>query len=87
MVRSRYEDGSAMEDEHITDHMRSLFIAGFDTTANTISGDWTRFFEIELLGRLRDEIDGLPDDADIDALAKLPYLDATCYEHAIESTA
>ena len=32
------------------------------------------------MGRLRDEIDGLPDDADIDALAKLPYLNATCYE-------
>jgi cytochrome P450 len=81
MVRSRYEDGSAMEDEHITDHMRSLFIAGFDTTANTISwGLDTIFRNPQLLAKLREEIDSLPEDGDIDEMAKLPYLDATCYE-------
>jgi len=81
LVRSKYDDGTSMEDEHITDHIRTLLVAGFDTTANTIAwGIDTLFRHPSLLKTLRDELDGLPADADFDDISKLPWLDATCYE-------
>ena len=81
MVRSQYEDGSVMEDEHIGDHMRTLLVAGFDTTANTIAwGIDTIFRHPQVLKRIKDEVDGMSEDMSLDDLSKLPYLDATCYE-------
>lgn len=81
MVRSQYEDGSYMEDQHISDHMRTLLVAGFDTTANAITWGLDNIFRMpDLLKRLREEIDAMPEDAKLDDMAHLPLLDATCYE-------
>ncbi len=81
MVRSQYEDGTFMEDEHITDHMKTLLVAGFDTTANAITwGMDTIFRTPELLRKLREELDSMPEDASLDDMSNLPLLDATCYE-------
>jgi cytochrome P450 len=81
LVRTTYEDGTPMTDEHITDAMLTLVIAGFDTTANTIC--WS--LEIlhrhpEVLEKVLQEIDALAPDAPVDELTHLPWLDAVCYE-------
>jgi cytochrome P450 len=81
LVTTHYEDGTPMTDEHITDTLITLLVAGYDTTANTLS--WA--FEVihrepEILEKVVAELDGLPKDAPLHELTKLPMLDAYCHE-------
>jgi cytochrome P450 len=56
LVRARDESGSAFSDDELMGHMNTLFVAGHETTANTLA--WTLFLLVqhpEVLGALLDE--------------------------------
>jgi cytochrome P450 len=79
MVAARYDDGSSMTQQQIRDELRTLLIAGHETTAITLA--WA----LELLhrhpevrGRLLAELDAAGDDPE--ELARLPYLVAVVDE-------
>lgn len=79
MVAARYEDGSSLTPQQIRDELRTLLIAGHETTAITLA--WA--FELlhrhpAVRERLLSEIDAAGDEPD--ALAKLPYLVAVVDE-------
>jgi cytochrome P450 len=81
MLDARYDDGQPMSDAHIRDELRTLLIAGHETTA--ISLAWA-LYDIhrnpEVRTRLLAELDALGPDADPEAIAKLPYLGAVIDE-------
>ncbi|HZF55703.1 MAG TPA: cytochrome P450 [Polyangiaceae bacterium] len=81
MLRSRYDDGSAMSEIEIVEQLRGLLFAGHETTAVTLACafHWLHR-EPEVLGKLLCELEGLGEDAEADALASLPYLEAVCQE-------
>jgi cytochrome P450 len=71
LLQARYEDGSAMSDEEACDVLKSLLVAGHDTTAGALS--WA--FEIlqrheDKLARLREEIDAGEGEEYLDATVK-----------------
>lgn len=81
MIEARYDDGSAMTDAHIRDELRTLLVAGHETTAITLA--WALYVvhrNREIKRRLLEEIDDLGSDPSPDALAKLPYLGAVIDE-------
>jgi cytochrome P450 len=77
------EDGTGMDDRQLRDEAMTLFMAGHETTANTLAWVWfllSNHPEVER--RLHDELDGVlggrpPDVAD---LPRLPYTDAVVTE-------
>jgi cytochrome P450 len=75
LVEARWDDGSAMDDAHIRDELRTLLVAGHETTALVIAWAIDAVHRNpHVLARLREELDaadGSPADD-----AKLPYLDA-----------
>lgn len=81
MLEARYEDGTAMSDNHIRDELRTLLIAGHETTAITLA--WA-LYEIhrdpEVRDRLRAEVDALGPDPAPEELARLPFLGAVIDE-------
>jgi cytochrome P450 len=60
MVRSAYDDGSAMSREDIRDDLLTLLVAGHETTATTLA--WV----IERLSRQPEVLSGLVEEADAD---------------------
>lgn len=63
LMRARFEDGSAMDDAELRDHLMTLLLAGHETTATALA--WT--FDLLLrhpaaLGRLRDSLAAGEDD-------------------------
>ena len=75
-LAARAEDGSAMPDEEIRDHLLALLVAGHETTAIALA--WMVYLvcsDPEVLAKLRAELDAAGD-ADADVIAKLPYLSA-----------
>ena len=81
MIEARYEDGSAMSDEHIRDELRTLLIAGHETTAITLA--WALYAvhrDAGVKARLLGEIDALGPDPAPDELARVPYLVAVIDE-------
>jgi cytochrome P450 len=79
MLTARYEDGSTMDDGHVRDELRTLLIAGHETTAITIAWALDRLHrDAAVRERLLAEIDGT--DGSAEALAKLPYLGAVIDE-------
>jgi cytochrome P450 len=72
LVAARWDDGAAMDDAHIRDELRTLLVAGHETTAIAIAWALDAVHRNPgVLARLREEVDGgSPTDA------KLPYLDA-----------
>jgi cytochrome P450 len=81
MMAARRADGSAMTDDELRDQLFFLLLAGHETSA--VSMAWA-LYELHrhpaALDRLRAEVDALGPDAEPDALAALPYLDAVCNE-------
>lgn len=80
MLDARYEDGSAMPEEQLRDELVTMIMAGHETTAVALS--WTVDHLLRqpaalerLLGELRSVAPG-----DIDAIVRLPYLNAVCSE-------
>jgi cytochrome P450 len=81
LLEARYDDGSAMTDSHIRDELRTLLVAGHETTAITLAWALYRVHRNpEIKRRLIAEIDALGSDPSPDALAKLPYLGAVIDE-------
>lgn len=81
LVEARYEDGNAMADSAIRDELRTLLIAGHETTAVSLA--WSLYAihrHAEVLERVREELDALGEDAGPAELSGLPYLNATIDE-------
>jgi cytochrome P450 len=81
LLDARDEDGQPLSDDHIRSELRTLLIAGHETTAITLA--WTLYTihrHPEVRTRLLAELDALGPDADPEAIAKLPYLSAVIDE-------
>jgi cytochrome P450 len=81
MLDARYDDGSSMSDKHVRDQLRTLLIAGHETTAITLA--WALYAvhrHPHVLAKLLAEIDPLGPDPAPDELANLPYLSAVIDE-------
>lgn len=81
LLDARYEDGSPMSDADIFGQLMTLLAAGHETTAISLS--WALYLlhcHEDVLERLRAELRTLPDDAEPDAVASLPLLEAVCNE-------
>lgn len=80
MMTARYEDGTAMSDAQLRDELMALLFAGHETTALALS--WALYHlhrHPDVLRKLRDELSA-HEDAEPEALARLPYLKAVCNE-------
>ncbi|WP_280447255.1 cytochrome P450 [Nocardia cyriacigeorgica] len=76
-----YDDGSTISDHDLCDQLRTLLVAGHETTANTLVWALLRVHrEPAVLHRLRDELRDAGADAAPEELLRLPYLDAVCQE-------
>lgn len=79
LLDARYDDGSALDDAELREQLRSLLVAGHETTATSVV--WALYHlhrHPAVLERLLDELAAAGDDAH--AFAALPYLDAVCRE-------
>ncbi|MGV9615009.1 cytochrome P450 [Nocardia xishanensis] len=79
LLSTRYDDGTAPTDAELGDQLRTLLVAGHETTATSLV--WALYHlhrAPEALRRLRAEL-GAAGDSPTD-LAGLPYLDAVCQE-------
>ncbi|AFZ03925.1 cytochrome P450 [Calothrix sp. PCC 6303] len=85
MMSARDEAGESMSDQELRDELLTLLIAGQETTATALA--WALYW-IHKLPAVREkllaEIDSLyensSDNSDINAINKLPYLNAVCCE-------
>ncbi|MBF6086027.1 cytochrome P450 [Nocardia cyriacigeorgica] len=76
-----YDDGSTISDHDLCDQLRTLLVAGHETTANTLVWALLRVHrEPAVLHRLRDELRDAGPEASPEELLRLPYLDAVCQE-------
>lgn len=81
MIDARFDDGSAMSDAHIRDELRTLLIAGHETTSIILA--WALYDvhrNAEVKRKLLAELDAIGPEASPDVLAKLPYLNAVIDE-------
>jgi cytochrome P450 len=81
MMSARHDDGAAMGEEELLDHLRGLLFAGHEATATALA--WCLYWlhrEPALRARVLDEIDALGPDPDPHAFASLPFLEAVCHE-------
>ena len=80
MLLATHEDGTHMSDSEIIDEVKSLLIAGHETTATSLS--WALddlHHHPDVLEKLLTELD-VASDTPVDQIAKLPWLDAVCKE-------
>lgn len=78
LMQARYDDGSVLSDQELIDELRTLLVAGHDTTATALV--WAMHYshsDVGLLERLLAELDPAPDPADLE---KAPLLGAICNE-------
>lgn len=81
LLTTSYDDGTAISDAELCEQLRTLLVAGHETTATTLV--WALFHvhrEPAVLDRLRAELRAAGPDATPLELAGLPYLDAVCQE-------
>ncbi|WP_433757850.1 cytochrome P450 [Nocardia sp. CA-135398] len=81
LLTTGYDDGTSITDDELCDQLRTLLVAGHETTATSLV--WALFHlhrEPETLRRLRAELRATGPDAAPLELAGLPYLDAVCQE-------
>jgi cytochrome P450 len=79
MLEARYDDGSAMDDDAIFDQLRTLLVAGHETTAIALA--WAMGFVLgdpQIESRLQDELEAC--DAAPESWIFQPYLKAVCEE-------
>lgn len=78
LLSATYDDGSPIADDDLREQLRTMLVAGHETTATTVV--WTLFHlhrHPEILAKLRAEIG---DDLAPERLTRLPYLTAVCNE-------
>ncbi len=81
LVKATYEDGSPISEDHVTDTMITLLVAGFAATAFTTCWAFERLHRHpDILAGILSEIDALPPGATPDDLTRVPRLDAFCHE-------
>lgn len=81
LLAARDEEGHALPDDELVDELRTLVIAGHETTATTLAWAlWRLHRAPDALRALRDELDALGPSVDAETLAALPYLGAVCDE-------
>lgn len=81
LLAARDESGAGMSDVELRDELQTLLFAGHETTGIALA--WALYWlhrDPPALERLRAEIDALGDEAEPDAIARLPFLDAVCNE-------
>lgn len=81
LLTARYDDGSGVDDADLREQLRTLLVAGHETTATSLV--WALFRlhrRPDALARLRAEIDTAGPAPDPEELARLPYLNAVCQE-------
>ncbi|HLL52944.1 MAG TPA: cytochrome P450, partial [Myxococcaceae bacterium] len=81
LLSARDEDGKPMTDGELKDELRTMILAGHETTAVALT--WAMYWLHrlpEVRKRLQEELATLGPTPDPDALAKLPYLSAVCDE-------
>jgi cytochrome P450 len=81
LLSARYEDGEGMSQQDLRSQLMTLLLAGHETTAIGLS--WALYFIgrlPEVNQKLMEELATLPEDAEPEAIAKLPYLGAVCQE-------
>jgi cytochrome P450 len=81
LLTARYEDGSPMSDTDLVEQLLTLLAAGHETTAISLS--WALYLlhcHEDVLARVLAELDTLPADAEPEAVAGLPLLEAVCHE-------
>lgn len=81
LLATRDEDGAPLPEPELLDELRTLVIAGHETTATTLGWALDRLHRHPAaLARLRDELSPLGATPSPEALAALPYLGAVCDE-------
>jgi cytochrome P450 len=81
LLSARYEDGTALTDEELLTQMMNLIVAGHETTASALTWAFQHLHrEPAVKTRLVEELRGLPEPLDPEAIARLPYLEAVCSE-------
>ncbi len=81
MLLARDEDGEPMRDIELKDELMTMLVAGHETTASVLS--WALYWIHklpEVKEKLMAELEALPEDADVLAIAALPYLTAVASE-------
>ncbi|MCB9745418.1 MAG: cytochrome P450 [Alphaproteobacteria bacterium] len=84
LLTARDEDGQPMSDAELRDQLITLLVAGHETTATALSWAYRWMLEEpEVLAKLEAELEAAHSTeagAEVDALAKLPYVNAVCDE-------
>lgn len=81
MMAARDELGQPMKDVELRDELMTLLFAGHETTATALAWALYWIHSIpEVREKLLQELDTLGENADPNAIAKLPYLNAVCSE-------
>lgn len=81
LLAATYEDGSRIDDGELREELRTLLVAGHETTATSVC--WALFHlhrHPEVRERVIAEVRDLGATAAPEDLARLPYLDAVCHE-------
>jgi cytochrome P450 len=75
LIRSRDEDGSGLSDEQIRDEVLTIFLAGYETTANALSWTWYLLSQNpEAEAKLHAELDRVLVDSRLPTLDDYPNL-------------
>ncbi|MCC5637586.1 cytochrome P450 [Nostoc sp. CHAB 5844] len=81
LLAARDEDGQPMTDEQIRDEIKTMLLAGYETTASALA--WACYWihrAPAIQDKLRAELMPLGSLPDPEALTRLPYLKAVCQE-------
>ena len=81
LLMSKDETGEGMSDEELHDELITLLFAGHETTASALAWllYWIHYLP-EVDRQLHQELDSLRENTDVQAIADLPYLNATICE-------
>ncbi len=84
LLESRYEDGTMMDNEQLIDEIMILFIAGHETTANTLSFVlWLLALHPDIQNRVLEEVSDMDEEISfMDQFTKYPYT-KQCIEEAM----
>ncbi len=80
-MSARDESGQPMTEAELRDELRTLLMAGHESTASAIAWAFYWIHQLpEVKQKLLEELDALGPEPDPSAIAKLPYLSAVCSE-------
>src|SRR6476469_2373791 len=81
LISARDEAGQPMSDVELRDELMTILFAGHETTATSLSWAlyWIHYLP-EVREKLLAELNSLGEHPDLNAIARLPYLNAVCQE-------